>query len=490
MNERLGLGIVFLVGVGAATACTSLLGNDFEVGDGGGGQGAGGGSGGTGGSTSCEPGTAICSDATTLVECSESGEPIESQCPTEAPVCAGGACVPCEGTATRCNDPVVEHCEAGQWVSGETCTIGCDEGACLEVVDLGAGVAHTCAVLSNGTVRCWGYDKHDLLFIDGLDDPAEPGSYVMTPTPVPDLDDAVEVAGGDAHSCVRTMTDEVKCWGWNGMGQLGTGDFANADTPAPVALSSTVTSMAVALASNCVALASGDMACWGLNEHGEFGNGEAGSSLTEPTPVEISFGFPVDQVSGTYGHTCARVTVAEAFCFGNNGSGQLGNGTTDDSTTPVGVMGEGVQEIFAGDGHTCGRIGTELACWGSNNNGQLGLGVTGSNVLSETMVTAVGGATRIELSDNFSCVLDGSDQLVCWGRNVEGQMGNGQSGANTWQLTPFTVPIGPVRDVALGYKHGCAVTTDGEVLCWGLNNHGQLGTGDITAQVSPQPVVW
>jgi alpha-tubulin suppressor-like RCC1 family protein len=274
------------------------------------------------------------------------------------------------------------------------------------------------------------------------------------------------------------------------MGQLGSGEFDNADTPVPVALSSTVTSMAVALASTCVALASGDLACWGLNEHGEFGNGEGGNNVIEPSPVEVSLGFPIDQVSGTYGHTCVRLTIAEAACFGYNLDGQLGNGTQDDSTTPVGVMGEGVQEIVAGDGHTCGRTGAGLACWGSNNNGQLGLGSTGPDVLTETAVTAVADVTRIELSDNFSCIVDTSDELVCWGRNVEGEMGNGQSGANTWQLTPFTVPIGPIVDVALGYRHTCALTTGGEVLCWGLNNHGQLGTGDTSAHDTPQPVVW
>jgi len=492
MKVRLGLGIALLTGGGAATACTSLLGGDFEVVDGTGGQGTGAntGAGGAGGSTSCEPGTVTCANGSTVLECSDTGDPTEIPCPDEAPVCLDGSCVPCEGAATHCNGNVVEHCEEGQWVPAETCDIGCDEGACLQVVDIGAGVAHTCAVLTNGTVRCWGYNKHDLLFTDHLDDPAEPGSFVTAPTPVPGLEDAVEVDGGDAHSCARTSSDGVKCWGWNGTGQLGSGDFTNSDTPVPVALNGTITDLAVGLAHNCVALSAGDMACWGLNESGEFGNGEAGSNVLEPNPIEVSMGLPVAHVSTTYGHTCVRLTAAEAACFGRNSDGQLGNGTQDASTTPVGVMNEGVQEIAAGDGHTCGRSGAGLYCWGNNNNGQVGLGATGPDVLTETPITAVTAVARIELSDNFSCIVNNSDQLVCWGRNVEGQMGNGQAGANTWQLTPFAVPIGAIADVALGYRHTCALTAAGEVLCWGLNNHGQLGTGDTTSYAEPRPVVW
>ncbi len=490
MNNGLRPAAVTLIFFGTASACTALLGNDFEVVDETNVQGGSGGEAGAGGSGSCEPGTSSCADSTTLVECSSAGEPIESQCPAATPVCVGDGCRECEDSTTHCNGAVVEHCDGGTWAAGQSCDIGCDAGACLEVVDIGAGAAHTCAVLSNGSVRCWGYNKPDLLFLDGLDDPAEPGSYVTTPTPVEALDDAVQVSGGDAHSCVLTATDEIKCWGWNGAGQLGTGDFVNANSPATVTLSSNVVSLAVGMIHNCVALASGSVACWGLNEHGQFGNGEGGSNVFEVDPVEISLGTPATTVSSRYGHTCARVTPAEAGCWGYNLDGQLGNGTQTDSTTPVFVLGEGVQEIATGDGHTCGRDASTLVCFGRNNNGQLGLGTTGADVLTATIVTAVGAVTRIVLGGNMSCIVDGSDNLVCWGRNVEGQIGNGTSGFNVYQLTPFTVPIGAVQDVALGHSHSCALTTDGTVMCWGLNNHGQLGTGDIIAQSAPQAVVW
>ena len=140
MDYRSGLAPIMLIGVGAASACTALLGGDFEVVDGAGGQGGAGGQAGSAGSSPCEPGTVTCADSTTLVECSAAGEPIESQCPTDMPVCVDGACQPCDGSSTRCNGSVVEQCDGGEWAAGETCTIGCDAGACLEVVDIGAGV--------------------------------------------------------------------------------------------------------------------------------------------------------------------------------------------------------------------------------------------------------------------------------------------------------------------------------------------------------------
>jgi alpha-tubulin suppressor-like RCC1 family protein len=344
-------------------------------------------------------------------------------------------------------------------------------------------------VLSNGTVRCWGYNALALLFTDQLDEPAAAGSFVTTPTEVPDLADALEVEGGDASSCVLTSAQSLKCWGWNGAGQLGTQDFMDYTTPAEVTFGAAVVDMAVGLAHTCVTLANGDLLCWGLNENGQLGNGVIDMPAFVPEHQLVALGVPASKVSAGFGNTCALTTAAEAACWGDNDDGELANGDTMDSGSPVGVLGEGATDLAVGVGHVCGLEQGALACWGRNTYGQLGLGVAGGDVLTETEVTGVS-PKKMSLGASHTCVIDANDALLCWGRNEEGQIGNGLSGLGAVELTHFAVPIDTVVDVALGHLHTCALTTAGQVLCWGHNNHGQLGTGDTTALSEPTPVVW
>jgi alpha-tubulin suppressor-like RCC1 family protein len=471
-----------------STACTTILGDDFAIAGSGGQTGQGGDTGGTGGA--CTPNTTSCADDATLRTCDDTGQPHDTACPQDTPACVSGACVPCQNGASGCQGKDRVQCVAGSWQVQESCPVGCEGATCLQVVDLGAGIAHTCAVLSNGTVRCWGYNQLELLYLDGLDDPPPADSYVTTPTPVPDMQNALRVQGGDASSCVLTSAAEVACWGWNGIGQLGTGTYANETSPSVVALSSNVVDFAVGVGHTCAALDTGPVACWGLNEQGQIGNGSSGSNQMVPTPFELNLGVPAANVTAGSDHTCARTTGEEVGCWGGNNSGQLGDGTTTASTTPVGSLGEGVKQIGAGAWHTCAVLFQQLVCFGSNNSGQIGSGSAGGNALSPTAPTGLGMVKQIGAGGMHTCAIDPNDLLWCWGRNDEGQIGNGDSGAGVDQLQPIQVNIGTVRDVAAGHLHTCALTTDDVVYCWGLNNRGQLGTGDTTSQATPTPVVW
>lgn len=456
-----------------------------------GGSGADGGLGGSGGS--CEPGTVTCADETTILTCSDDGVASETDCEGDTPFCDGGTCVVCIENDTRCAgdggpDDVVETCSGEMWVQSEACPIGCNEGTCLDVVDLGAGPGHTCAVLSDGSVRCWGYNDIAILIVDELNDgPGVVGTFVTTPTVIPDIDDAIEVGGGDAHSCARTESGTLKCWGWNGIGQLGTGDIVDHPTPIEVPNVAGVTSMGVGIGHTCVTLTNGKVACWGLNDNGQIGNGT--TDTTELSPVEIDLPFPAAAVSAGEEHTCARDSANDAYCWGDNGSGQVGDGTTTDVLSPFSVLGDGVEHIVAAGDVSFGIRGGDLYVWGRNSQAQLFLGATSVNE-PNPVNTGIDMVTGAASGSSHSCMIRDAGDLYCVGRSDEGQVGNGSSGNGAVVIQPALINIDPVVDLAMGYYHTCALTNLGEVLCWGINFHGQLGDGTQTMRTLPTAVVW
>ncbi|MCC6527886.1 MAG: hypothetical protein IT373_34895 [Polyangiaceae bacterium] len=458
--------------VAGAASCTVVLGDDFSV---------------AGDELACTAGQIACADGATLLLCPD-GTPVTEACPGVAPVCESGACVACTAGTTQCSGRDVQSCVNGAWTTTETCAIDCEAAACLRVTDIGAGVAHTCAVLSNGTVRCWGYDKLALLFLDGLTDPPEPDSFTTTPTPVPDLANAVAVDGGDAHSCALTSANTVVCWGWNGIGQLGTGNFADATSPVTVPLGTGATAMTVAVGHTCAVLDNGNVACWGLNETGQIGNGQSGSGSFVSSPFELWLGFPAAKVSAQNGHTCATISTAEMACWGSNDNGQLGVAGTTLSTTPLGVLGEGVTVMGTGEDHTCGEDLNGFYCWGRNTYGQVGVGVAGADVQTPAPVSAVSGIRHIEGGAHHTCAVGSNGELWCWGDDSLGAVGIGNGGNVTSPELLAALP--PVTDVATGTNHTCALAESGEVYCWGFNNRGQLGTGDVATYVVPSLVQW
>jgi len=488
----------------ASTACSldseKFTFNDEEggagagAGSGAGGSGATGGTGATGASGSCEPNSVTCSDDTTVLACDADGNATETTCEGAMPICVDGECIACVDASVQCTGNIAQVCDGGAWTDVQTCTgvLGCSLGICLEVVDIGAGVAHTCAVLSNGSVRCWGYDDLALLFIDSLDDgPAAPGTFSATPTPVPGLDNAIEVDGGDAHTCVKTSAATIACWGYNGFGALGTGDIVDRTEPIEVPGLSGVNSMGTGLLHTCVVAGTGKVSCWGLNDHGQIGNGQSGNNLNQLTPAEIDiFGATVAKVSPGGTHTLGVVVGTDAVGWGSNGSMQVGNNASVDQLTPIDITGDGTTLIEAGGDHGCLVLQGTLRCWGKNGNGQLGLGSTGPDVGSPTATSITGVSSLHPSIGSHTCIINTANQVRCFGKNFTGQIGNGSSGNGVNQLLPFTVPVGTVVDVAAGYSHTCALTTEGRVFCWGQNNQGQLGDGTQTMRAAPVEVVW
>ena len=325
-------------------------------------------------------------------------------------------------------------------------------------VSVSAGGNHTCALSKDFTVYCWGDNSSGQLGIGTTTNTTAPGRYV------PGLDDGIDgsfpASSGSRHSCamgygIGFSGYFVLCWADNSSGQLGDGTTTNSAYPSRVARA-----------------ANGDV-------------------------VDGIF------VSPGGSHTCG-FSGSRAYCWGSNANGQLGDGTTINSATPVAVGGNldfsvkvvgrttspAVGDAFdlsktlsAGADHTCGVTTAGAAyCWGSNASGQLGDGTTTSSALP---VVVAGGMvfTMVSAGDRYACGITAARTAYCWGSNASGQLGNG---TNTSSSVPVALSGGlALATVTAASNHACGLTTQGLAYCWGNNSSGQLGDGTTTS--SPVP---
>jgi len=289
------------------------------------------------------------------------------------------------------------------------------------------------------------------------------------------------------YTCALLSTGEVLCWGINNYGNLGDGTYDNRNLPTPLVglpVGEETTAISSGGRHACVLLRSGRIMCWGLGTSGQLGNGsffppEEGPS-TSPTPVEVTVitdGWSL--VFSSYIHTCAIQENGKAYCWGRNEHGELGNGTFENSAVPVEVTGLAeVSSIFAGHHHTCAidPSGT-LLCWGKNDRGQLGnTGVVDS---SPTPVRVEGIPSRVSAvapGTSHTCALLENGEVMCWGGNNYGELGIGESGDRDLPVVVSDLPSAAL-EISSGDKHTCVILDGGEVWCWGSNNDGQIGDG-------------
>jgi alpha-tubulin suppressor-like RCC1 family protein len=253
----------------------------------------------------------------------------------------------------------------------------------MGVSQLAAGTAYTCALISDGSVQCWGETTYGQLGSVGA---AAIGSAGLSrPVVISGLDKAVAIAGGGGHICALLPNMTLECWGKNEDGQLGPTKSIAQGLPTPVTIPNVVGVVAVSAgeAHTCALLADGSIQCWGYNDYGELGNGSFSSSAIAVAVVGISDATAI--AAGPY-HTCALLADHSVACWGDNNHGALGNGTTKNSPVPVPVAGltDAVAISARGD-YTCALLtGGRVQCWGENPYGQLG---NGSTVDSSVPVT-------------------------------------------------------------------------------------------------------
>jgi hypothetical protein len=226
----------------------------------------------------------------------------------------------------------------------------------------------------------------------------------------------------------------------------------------------------------CAVVAGGTIRCWGRNGHGQLGDG---TTTDRSTPVTVQGLTGVTQLAAGGYHTCAVVAGGTIRCWGRNGNGQLGDGTTTDRSTPVTVQGlTGVTQLTTGLFHTCAVVaGGAVKCWGYNSSGQLGDGTT-TDRWTPVTVQGLTGATQLATGDLHTCAVVAGGTIKCWGYNAYGHLGDGTT---TDRWTPVTVQgLTDVAQLAAGGYHTCAVVAGGTFKCWGYNEYGQLGDGTTT----------
>ncbi len=378
---------------------------------------------------------------------------------------------------------------------------------------------HTCAVTVSGRAYCWGDNRYGQL---GSGDDVE---YVTTPTPVETTSgltdsNVVAVTTGWHHTCAVTADASAYCWGRNNSGQVGIGDdAAYVATPTPVDTTSGLTTTNVAQLSasgwhTCAVTTAGRAYCWGWND-GTLGDGTTQDRDT-PTPVETTTGLTTTNVAAVAAgdeHTCAVTTAGQAYCWGRNELGQLGDGTTAAggdpavaTPTPVdtttGLTATNVAAITSGGYHSCAVTTAGRAyCWGTNWNGRLGNGTAAdadnSAVPTPTAVDTSTGLTATNVAGivagtHHTCAVTTAGQGYCWGRNLSGELGSGDADLNVTTPTPIDTTTGltttNVAQLSAGYAYTCAATTAGQAYCWGRNDSGQLGDGTTTQRTTPTRV--
>jgi alpha-tubulin suppressor-like RCC1 family protein len=189
-------------------------------------------------------------------------------------------------------------------------------------------------------------------------------------------------------------------------------------------------------------------------------------------------------ISGTDQTACAVGINSKVYCWGHNGSGQLGNGTKTSSTTPVEVLGiSNASKITVGLYHSCALTASgEVYCWGDNPLGQLGIN-SKVDALVPTLVSSLPPAIQVDAGDEFTCAVVTNGSVYCWGYGSNGRLGNGST---TNMVVPTLVQnLTDVKQVSAGKNHACAITVSGDPYCWGLGTYGRLGNGLTTSQLVP-----
>ena len=358
-----------------------------------------------------------------------------------------------------------------------------DLGAGRHAVAIAAGARHTCGLLDHGQVRCWGGNQEGELGygnygpgteIGDDEDPGNAGPLDLGPGRT-----ATAITAGSAHSCAILDNGRVRCWGGGGGGALGYGDMqsiGNDELPSsagPVNLGPGRTAVAISAGGGhtCAILDNGRLLCWGDGLYGQLGYGNMDLIGDDETPasagpVHLGPGRTAVAVSLGYEHTCAILDDGGVRCWGDGSLGRLGYGNTDtigDNETPGSAgevdLGPGrtAVAISAGYEHTCAILDNgRVRCWGSGASGRLGYGnldIVGDN---ETPAAAgpvdLGpGRTAVAISAGHfhTCALLDNGRVRCWGAGASGRLGYGDFnpiGDNETPATSARSPsVGPSR---------------------------------------------
>ena len=350
---------------------------------------------------------------------------------------------------------------------------------------ISAGYFHTCSI-AYGKAYCWGTN-------DGrLGDNTTTNSNVPVAVNTSLMSGTVTaISASHRDNTCAIATGKAYCWGNNYYGQLGNNTFINSNTPVAVdtgSMSGTVTAISPGYHYAC-AIASGKAYCWGSSAYGGLGteNYFSGYSILAPVAVNTSLmSGTVTAISATGNNSTCAIASGKAYCWGNNDFTQLGNNTTNNSDVPVAVntslMSGTVTAISAGNYHTCAIASGQVYCWGGNGNGQLGDGTTTDSSVPVAVNTDLmsGAITAVSVGSSSTCAI-ASGQAYCWGYILGNDFYDGSSvpvAVNTSLMS------GTVTAISAGNDYTCAIAS-AQAYCWGYNYYGQLGNNTTTSSIVP-----
>lgn len=371
------------------------------------------------------------------------------------------------------------------------------------------GAHHTCAMNFDGGVKCWGTPGKGQM---GYNEVTSRGHTPETMSTLPEVflgagRKARDIAAGYEHTCALLDDHTMKCWGDNSNGQLGVGDNLNRGhqagsmeslNPINVGVGRLVKKIATGNSHTCAILDNDTLKCWGRNFTGALGMGVG--DLNAPHTNPINFGAnTVKEVAAGYIYTCALLNDNSIKCFGYNSSGQLGVDNTSDQALPgaaVNLAGHTAKKLAAGYMHMCAILDNDaVKCWGSNSIGQSGVenntnyGATAGSMATLPEVMLGGGRTAKSIAAfvHHTCALLDNDTMKCWGHNAYGQLGidnavsKGAAALDMQNLLPINLGVGrTARGIMASAFASCAILDNNTLKCWGNNATGRLGYGDTS----------
>ena len=391
-----------------------------------------------------------------------------------------------------------------------------------------AADSHSCALnTAHGQIRCWGSGSFGKLGQGNLENIGDDMNEMGDNLAAVDLGSgrtAKQVSAGQDHTCALLDNDMIKCWGNGFYGQLGQGNSENigddmnemGDDLAAVDLGSGRTAKQVSAgeAHTCALLDNDMIKCWGNGFYGQLGQGNSeniGDDMNEMgddlAALDLGSGRTAKQVSAGRAHTCALLDNDMIKCWGCGDYGQLGQGNSENIGDDMNEMGDDLaavdlgsgrtaKQVSAGQDHTCALLDNDMIkCWGKGSSGQLGQGYWLYNIgdhtyeMGDTLAAVDLGSGRtakqVSAGQDHTCALLDNDMIKCWGNGLYGQLGQGNSeniGDNMEEMGDYlaAVDLGSGRtakQVSAGEAHTCALLDNDMIKCWGKGYYGQLGQG-------------
>jgi alpha-tubulin suppressor-like RCC1 family protein len=355
----------------------------------------------------------------------------------------------------------------------------------LEVIDVQSGLNHSCVIIADGRVKCWGRNHKGQLGYGDTKDRGATAGTMGDKLPFVNLGTgltAKQLGMGQDFTCALLSNNTVKCWGDNQYGNLGRGnksiygdgtnEMGNSLPPVDLGTGRTARSIAVGHFHACAILDNNSVKCWGANDFGQLGQGRGNATTLiavgdEPyemgnnlPSVNLGSGLTARSISASTSHTCAVLSDYNLKCWGDNYAGQLGLGSTAAFVgTLASEMGDGLPKV---------NLGTLLWWWQEP-------------------------VTSVQVGMFTTCAVLITGRIKCWGQNVYGQIGIGSSDTAVGDVASEMgdgldfVETGlskPVKSMSSDYGTTCVITTDNNVKCWGINVNGSLGLGDNTSRGS------